>query len=127
MTETPAGGLDIIREAVFARRSAWVMMVRDCAVGIDLLDAFANGGADIPAENLDQIVKWILNDNVEYNFEADALQAVPQPPARPLGTPPELTMKLPVYQPGPNQRGGPTRETPAPKKPKRAGWEGGLE
>lgn len=126
MTEIPAGGLDIIREAVLARRSVWATLARDCSVALDLLDAFANGRADIPDPNLDLIVKWVWNDNIEYNSEADALQPVQKPVPRSLGTPPTLNIALPKYQLGPNQRGGPQPEVAPPKPKQRPGWIGGI-
>ena len=43
----------MIREAVAARASVLAIMARDCGVSMDLLDSFANGRADLPAENLD--------------------------------------------------------------------------
>ena len=103
----PAGGLDLIREAVFARRSVHATMSRDCAVAIDLLDAFANGRADIPAENLDWVVEFIWHGLIQYNSEADALMAIPQPEARSLGALPTLNIPLPKYTLGPLQRSGP--------------------
>lgn len=126
MTKIPAGGLQLIREAVAARASVHAIMARDCGVAIDLLDAFANGRANIPAENLDWIVKWVWNDQIEYNAEADALQPVQKPEPRSIGTPPTLNIALPKYQLGPNQRGGPQPEVAPPKPKQRPGWIGGI-
>jgi hypothetical protein len=127
MTEIPAGGLQVIREAVAARASAHAIMARDVGCALDLIDAFAKGRADIPDPNLDLIVKWIWNDNIEYNAEADALQPVQKPEPRSLGIPPTLNIALREYTLGPLQRPGPQPVVAAPPKPKQhRGWIGGV-
>ena len=79
MTETKSGK-DRVREAVASRASVMAIMARDCGVSIDLLYSFAHGRADLPAKNLDLVVKFIWNDHIEYNAVADALQPREQPP-----------------------------------------------
>jgi len=125
MTETTSGK-DRIREAVLSRASVMAIMARDCGVSIDLLDSFAHGRADLPAENLDLVVKFIWNDHIEYNAEADALQPREQPPARSIGICPTLNIALPKYTPGPLQSGGPQPVVAAPKPKQRPGWIGGV-
>jgi hypothetical protein len=81
----------------------------------------------VPDENLDLVVKWVWNDMVEYNFEADALQPTLKPEPRSLGTPPTLNLALlPQYTPGPNQRGGPQPVVAPPPVKKPRGWIGGV-
>jgi hypothetical protein len=124
---TKAGGLQVIREACAARKSATVIIARDCGLAVDTLEAFAEGRANIPAEKLDLIVKWVWHSNIEYNSEADALQSIPQPEPRSLGVLPQLDRtRLPKYTPGPPQNGGPQPVVAPPKPKQRAGWIGGI-
>ena len=123
MTKTTSGK-DLIREAVLARKSVMAIMARDCGVSIGLLDSFSQGRADLPAENLDLIVKFCWSAHIEYNAEADALQPVPQPEARSIGVRPTWQIDIPKHAPGPAPRGGPQPEA-VPVKPKqRPGWVG---
>jgi hypothetical protein len=127
MAEKPTiSGLQIIREAVAARANLLVIMARDVGCGIGLLEDFSKGRADLPADRIQNIVKFIWNDYVAYNAEADAIMALPQPEARSIGRPPQLTVKLPTYQYGAAQQGGPRPEVPPPKPKQRPGWIGTI-
>ena len=120
-------GLQIIREAVLARKSVMAIMARDCGVSLMLLDAFSQGLAELPADNLDLVVKFCWNSYVEYNAEADALQPVAQPEARSIGVRPTWSIDIPKLAPGSPPHGGPQPEVAAPVKSKqRPGWIGGV-
>ena len=58
MAKTPSVGLQHIRDAVLARKSVMAVMARDCGMSLDLLDSFAHGRADLPADILDLVVKF---------------------------------------------------------------------
>ena len=83
------------------------------------------GRSDLPEEKLQALVGFIWQW-IRYDPELDVLRPVAQPEARSIGVLPQLdTSRLPRYQPGPSQHGGPQPVIAAPKKPKRAGWAGG--
>ena len=118
-------GLDIIREALLARKGNLAVLARDVGVSASALDDFAQGNREtLPVDNIHAIVAEIWHGYVEFLPEQNLLSPVEQPPARSIGNPPQLTMKLPTYRYGAAQQGGPQREQPAsPPKPK-PGWAG---
>ena len=76
------------------------------------LDAFARGDMEtLPLEHINAIVAEIWHGFVEYNVEADALQSVPQPPARSMGVCPTLNINLPKYQPVPISAADPSQKS----------------
>ena len=98
MTPDPTSGKTHIREAVRNRKGNIAILARDIGVSADLIHSFSVGNADLPLDKLELVVDDIFHGFVAYNAELDKLSPLPSPPARPLGTPPVLTMKLPVYQ-----------------------------
>lgn len=124
MTKT-ISGLDIIRDALMARKGNLAVLARDVGVSASALDDFAQGNREtLPVENIHAIVQEIWHGYVEFLPEQNLLSSVEQPPARSMGTVPVLTMKLPQFTPGPNRRGGPQPEIAAPKPKPRQGWKG---
>jgi hypothetical protein len=100
------GGTNLVREAVWSRRNRLTSLARDAGVSSELLDAFAKNHADLPVDAIQYIVSDIWGGTIIFDSAADSLTYAPAAPARSLGTPPQLTMKLPVYSPGPiSQRG----------------------
>ena len=115
-----------------ARPNSHASIARIVRLGIDLLGSFAQGRADIPLDRIDLIVKWIWNDGIEYNAEADALMPTPKPEPRSIGTPPEFQFHasingdaLPKFTLDPPPR-GPQPEVARPKPKQPRGWIGGV-
>ena len=114
-------GKDHIREAIRNRKSNNARLAREIGISSALLNSFSAGDADIPLDKLELLVDDIFHGFVEYNATQDKLRPVEQPPARPLGQPPQLTMKLPVYKRGPPPQGPQPEIEAKPKQPK-PGW-----
>jgi len=118
------GGIQNIREACYARRSALTRLSKDVGVRTELLDAFMRGNADLPPAVIDALVREIWNDRVILDHDADLLCPRESAPARSLGTPPPpRKIAIPKFTPGPPPR-GPQPVEPAPKKQPRPGWRG---
>ena len=60
----PTTGTQVAREAVWSRRSQLTILARDAGIRTDLLDAFMRGDADLPADELQALVREIWNDRV---------------------------------------------------------------
>jgi hypothetical protein len=122
MSKPTGGGLQLIKEAVAARRLVWSRLARDCHCSLDALDGFSQGRAELPLNIVHSVVGFLWQ-YVEYDPELDILRPIPQPPARSVGVLPRLEMKLPRYKYGPPENLGPQPEIAAPKRPKhRPGW-----
>jgi len=124
MTKTPTiTGLTIIREALTARASQQAIIAKDCGLSTDRLETFAQGRADLPADILARVVKFIWNGFVEYNPQLDLLQPVPQPPPRSVGVPPPpLKIATLPFGSGSPLHGGPKPEIPPKPAQRRSGW-----
>jgi len=75
-----------------------------------------------PASGADAVA---ADADTEFVPELDVLRPALQEPARLLGVPPQLSIPLPRYAPGPGQGPRPVTDAAVAQPKKRAGWIGG--
>ena len=113
MTETT--GTDRIRDAlrVRNRKINLTPIARELGVNNATLEAFITGSAKLSPDLLKALTKELFPMS-EFVPELDVLRPALQEPARLLGVPPQLSIPLPRYAPGPGQ--GPRPVTDAAAK-----------
>ena len=96
-------------------------IARDIGISSLTLEAFAAGEAKLPPDVLKALARDLF-PHTEFVPEIDVLRPALQEPARLLGVPPQLSIPLPRYAPGPGQGSRPVSDAAAAQPKKRAGW-----
>ena len=121
---TTDSGMEIIRQALKAKRMGRATLARDLQISNEALHNFAHGKGTLPLATLNALVQDMLGPHIIYDEKLDKLRPAHVAEPRSQGSgPPKITemMVLPKYQ------GGPPPPQPGyggPPKPKarRPGW-----
>jgi hypothetical protein len=89
-----------------------------------MLKEFIDRRRTLPNATLQALTRELF-PHAEFVPELDVLRPALQEPAKPLGVPPQLTIPLPSYAPGPGQGPRPVTDAAVAQPKKRAGWIGG--